>query len=465
MHNTNIDSNSIFSTLSTQLNNQVFETWIRPLSFKYSSENSSLLYIEAPNQFISDFVDKNYKQIILQSVKKHCDWVSDISFFASGSTSSNENNETFKKQISSKNTFSQHSRSQNSSNKSAFGSSFSKLNKKFTFDTFISGPSNQLAKNASLAVAQSLGSTKFNPILIYSGVGLGKTHLLHAIGNYVQLHYSSYQVLYLTSEEFYLEFINAIKNNTTKEFSESLRFSDILILDDVQFLSGKESTQEEFFYIFNSLHQRGKQIVLSSDSPPSRLSDLHDRLISRFQWGLCVDIQPPELETRVAILKKKAETDNLSIPEDVIYYIAEHITTNIRDLEGSIIRLLAYSSIRKTDITIDLVKSIFQDSFSSSSSPSYYSIDTIISNVAEYYKIPEDSIREKNRRKEVALCRQVAMYIAKHMTNYSLKTIGLNFGGRDHSTVIHAITSIDKLCQTDSSISNDIKNITNSIKN
>jgi chromosomal replication initiator protein len=228
-------------------------------------------------------------------------------------------------------------------------------------------------------------------------------------------------------------------------------------MDDIQFFSGKESTQEEFFYIFNTLYQDGKQIVLTSDLPPSSLKGLQDRLVSRFQWGLCVDIQPPDLETRVAILKKKAEEDNLTIGQDILYYIAENIVSNIRELEGFIIRLLAYASITNSDISIDLVKSILKET--SRPEINRISIDKIIEKVSEFYKVPVNSIREKNRMKEVAFCRQVAIYIAKSVTNNSLKTIGLNFGGRDHSTVVHSIKSVDKLRKKDSSIDKDINTI------
>ena len=232
-------------------------------------------------------------------------------------------------------------------------------------------------------------------------------------------------------------------------------------MDDVQFFAGKESTQEEFFYIFNTLYQNGKQIVLTSDMPPSSLMGLQDRLISRFQWGLSVDIQPPDLETRVAILKKKAEEDNLSITQDILYYIAENVSSNIRELEGVVIHLLAYASITKSDVTIDLVRSVLKEN--SKPEKTKLSIDKVIDKVADYYKVPVNNILEKNRRKEVAHCRQVAMYISKIMTNNSLKTIGLNFGGRDHSTVIHAVQQIESLKDKDSSIAKDIDYIISSL--
>lgn len=349
-----------------------------------------------------------------------------------------------------------------SSNTITKSSNYNNLNKRFTLNSFVVGPNNQFAKSAAIAVSESPGKTKFNPLLIYGNVGLGKTHLLQAIGNYVVSKFPHYLISYISSEEFYLNFIYAIKNNTTKTFTSFYRSSDLFLIDDIQFFSGKESTQEEFFYIFNTLYQDGKQIVLTSDLPPSSIVGLQDRLISRFQWGLCVDIQPPDLETRVAILNKKAEEDHLSISQDIIYFIAENISSNIRELEGIIIKILAYASITKSDITLDFVKTILGESIKSDNNEKI-SIDKIIEKVSVYYNIPVNNLREKNRIKEVAFCRQIAMYISKKFTNNSLKTIGLNFGGRDHSTVIHAIKTIEFLKKNDLSIIKDINNIVSSL--
>ena len=268
-------------------------------------------------------------------------------------------------------------------------------------------------------------------------------------------------MIYSTSEEFYLSFIDAIKSNNIKTFSSRFKNTDLLLIDDIQFFSGKESSQEEFFHIFNDLHKNEKQIVLTSDVPPQEILGLQDRLISRFHWGLSVDIQPPNLETRVAILKKKAEEDNLNIPENILYFIAEKVTSNIREIEGIIIKLLAYASITKSDISIDLVQSVLKET--NKSIKQKISFDEIIEKIGEYYKIPVDKIREKDRRKEIVHCRQVGMYIAKTITKHSLKTIGLNFGGRDHSTVIHAIKNIEYLKKKDISFSKEIEYIIDSL--
>lgn len=432
---------NILTDASTLVDAPAFETWLRPLDAKELREDKTLT-LSAPNQFIVDFVEEHYKPKLLSLAQKYIPALENLVFIVS----------------------SQHSPSQpHSSSAAATPPSTQSLvqshafNPNFTFDSFVVGPGNEFAKSAALAVAKAPGKTKFNPLLIYGGVGLGKTHLLQAVGLFQLSQKSPGKTAYSSSEEFYLNFIDAIKNNSTRKFSDSYKSSDILLLDDIQFLAGKESTQEEFFYIFNTLYQNQRQIVLTSDLPPGALKGLQDRLVSRFQWGLCVDIQPPNLETRVAILKRKAEQDNLAIPEDILLFIAESVSSNIRELEGIVIRLLAYSSITKRDVTLDLVKGIIKGN--NKEEKTRYSLEKIIETVADYYKVPLNNIREKNRRKEVAFCRQLAMYVAKSFTNYSLKSIGLHFGGRDHSTVIHAVQHIERLRKTEKSVSADIDNI------
>jgi len=433
----------------------VVETWLKPLIVA-STSTSDTLVLKAPNRFFSDFVDLHYRQIIMSIVIKHNALIKKIIIVAL-----EKNAVVAPPAPDIQPNITQANRTTTSS--AAIKPTNYIFNKNFTFDTFVTGPGNEFAKSAALAVAKAPGKTKFNPLLIYSGVGLGKTHLLHAIGNYLLTNSKDSIITYTSSEEFYLNFIDAIKNNNTKKFSQVFKASNALLIDDVQFFSGKESTQEEFFHIFNTLYQNRQQIVLTTDVTPSLLTGLQDRVISRFQWGLCVDIQPPNLETRIAILKKKAEESNLSISESILTYIAEHIFSNIRELEGIIIRLLAYASITQQDITIELVQNIISDKTKKKTSK--VSIDEIINAVADYYKVPVNNIREKNRRKEVAFCRQLAMYMVKLFTNYSLKSIGLHFGGRDHSTVIHAVQTIEKLKISDSNIASDIEIITSVIKN
>ena len=430
---------NILSHLSRSIDAHRFETLFRPLVVR-ENNNFSVLALSSPNQYIAEHLEKHYKKSLLLSAKIFAPDISDI-VFTTGSAST----------------------AQDSATKIPGGRAHPllQLNKRFTVDTFVVGPNNQFAHSAAVAVAMAPGKTKFNPLLIYGGVGLGKTHLLQSIGNYALLQNPQCSVHYSTCEEFYLSFIDAIKNNNTKNFSSQFKTADILLVDDVQFLSGKESTQEEFFHIFNDLHRNGKQIALTADLPPQEIAGLQDRLISRFQWGLCVDIQPPNFETRVAILKKKAEEDNLNIGDNILYYIAEKVTSNIREIEGIIIKLLAYASITRSDITLDLVRSVLKQS--TKGTELKISLDEIIEKVSGYYKIPVNKIREKDRRKEVALCRQVGMYVAKTVTKYSLKTIGLHFGGRDHSTVIHAIQNIETLKANDQSLAQDVEYIINSL--
>jgi chromosomal replication initiator protein len=443
--------NQILALLSQSTDQSRFETWFKPLiPIEYTDKDILILGVQ--NEFISDFLDNNYKKIILSCSKKIIPSISSVKFIIKKT----EN----KKGVPPKTPVSDNYLVKTSASKSNIDNN---VNDQYNFDSFITGSGNEFAKSVSLAVAENPGKTKFNPLLIYSGVGLGKTHLLHAICNFINSNNSNLSYNLVSSEEFYYDFIEAIKNSNTKSFAEKFQKSDILLVDDIQFMSGKERTQEEFFYIFNTLYQQHKQIVLTSDQPPNLIKGLHDRLVSRFQWGLCVDIQPPDLETRVAILKKKAERDNLNISEDILYYIAENITSNIRKLEGIIIRILAFASLTKSDVTLDLVKNILSDSVKKEQSK--LSVDDIIHTVSKYYKIPVDNIREKNRSKEVAHCRQVAMFISKTYTNYSLKTIGLNFGGRDHSTVIHAVKQIKDNIEKDKTLSNDINYILSQLKN
>jgi len=317
------------------------------------------------------------------------------------------------------------------------------LNSRYTFENFVEGSGNQFAKAASLAVAEAPGKTSFNPLVIYGGVGLGKTHLIQAIGNFATDQSSARRIRYVSSEKFTIEFINSIKNNLTTEFSQIYRSVDLLLVDDIQFFMSKERTQEEFFHTFNALHQKGKQIVLSSDRPPKDLRGLEERLLSRFQWGLVADIQPPDLETRIAILQQKAELDGIDLPTEIIEYIATNITSNIRELEGALIKLLAFSSLRSLDINLDLAKMVLRDIVVCKRLD--VSIEEIQRVVCRYFDIPDDLLRGKSRKKELAFARQIAMYLSREITHYSLKSIGLHFGGRDHTTVIHAIRTIGNL--------------------
>lgn len=337
------------------------------------------------------------------------------------------------------------------------------LNPKYTFDTFVIGAGNRFAHAASLAVAEAPAKA-YNPLFIYGGVGLGKTHLMHAIGHYVREHDPNANVVYLSSEKFTNEFINAIMDNKTINFRNKYRNIDVLLIDDIQFIAGKESTQEEFFHTFNALHEESKQIIISSDRPPKEIPTLEDRLRSRFEWGLITDITPPDLETRIAILTKKAKAEGLDIPNEVMLYIANQIDTNIRELEGALIRVVAYSSLVNQDIDAPLAADALKDIIPSSK-PKIITIQGIQAVVGEKYNIKLDDFIAKKRTRSIAFPRQIAMYLSRELTDFSLPKIGDEFGGRDHTTVIHAHEKISKLLEDDTKLNREIEEIKEELKN
>ncbi len=324
----------------------------------------------------------------------------------------------------------------------------SNLNSSYVFDRYIEGDCNRLARSAAMAIAENPGSSSFNPFFIYGGTGLGKTHLIQSIGNKVkQEHGNDLAVLYISSESFTNEFVQAIRNNRASEFTMFYRQIDVLIVDDIQFFSGKEKTQEEFFHIFNALHQDGKQIILSSDRAPREIPDIEERLISRFSWGLSADLQVPEYETRYAILERKASDNGIELSHQVLEFIAHNFKSNVRDLEGAIIKLLAFASLQHVDeIEPQMAKRVLKDMIQESQTT--ISIEQIQEYVCDYFGIDTNKVREKTRKQEIVEARQIAMYLSKQFTDSSLKTIGLHFGGRDHSTVIHAISTVEERMQT-----------------
>lgn len=340
----------------------------------------------------------------------------------------------------------------------------SNLNPGYVFEKFIEGDCNRLARSASLAIAENPGSSSFNPFFIYGGTGLGKTHLIQSIGNKVKHDFNGEKtVLYITSESFTNEFVHAIRNNRISEFSALYRSVDVLIIDDIQFFSGKERTQEEFFHIFNTLHQEGKQIILSSDRAPKDIPDIQERLISRFNWGLNADLQMPEFETRYAILERKANDNGIEFDPEILEFIAMNFKSNVRDLEGAIIKLLAMSSLQGIDrIDLALAKKILKDMIKDTKSN--ISIDSIQNHVAEYFGFESNKLKDKTRKQEVVEARQIAMFLAKKLTKSTFKTIGLHFGGRDHSTVIHAITTVEDRLSTNSKLKRVIKDLEHQIE-
>lgn len=421
------------SLIKQNISAQTFVTWFKPIQPTKLFEN--VLTLQIPSQFFYEFISGHYNELLKNSLIQVLGDSArfDFSIVSNTTVELDEEPKQIVKKVNKKtNGFDSH------------------LNEKYIFDNFVEGNCNQFARAAAIAVAEAPGETTFNPLVIYGGVGLGKTHLIQAIGNFARKENIVNRAMYVSSEKFTIEFIESIQKNRTTEFSNIYRNVDILIVDDIHFFIDKERTQEEFFHTFNTLHQKGKQIVLTSDRPPKELKGMEERLISRFQWGLVVDIHPPELETRIAILQKKAEENNIELPFEIVSYIASNVTSNIRELEGSLIRLLARSSLQGEDITLELAKNVLKDL--GLSKKRTFTIETIQKIVCDHFGIPDDMVRAKSRKKEIALARQISMYMAKHYTNHSLKTIGLHFGGRDHSTVIHAINNIAERSKSETNI-------------
>jgi len=335
------------------------------------------------------------------------------------------------------------------------------LSPRYTFDTFIVGASNQFAHAASRAVAEA-PSRSYNPLYIYGGVGLGKTHLMHAIGDYVLKHNPNTRLTYVSGERFMNEVVNALRYDRILEFRERYRSVDVLLVDDVQFIAGKERTQTEFFHTFNALHDAQKQIVLSSDVPPHQIAELEERMRSRFEWGLIADIQSPDLETKVAILKRKADSEGVPLADNVALYIAGRIKSNIRELEGALIRLLAYASLTGRDLTLGLAQEVLRDVLSHEDKA--VSIDMIQKHVADYYQLKMAELKSRNNAKSVSTPRQVAMYLCKHLTNASLPEIGRSFGGKHHSTVIHSIKKVEEMRKNDSAFNSLINTLLESFR-
>jgi chromosomal replication initiator protein len=444
-----------------QVTSLSFKTWFQPIT-ALRIEGQALT-IQVPSQFFYDWIDEHYNSLIRSAISTVLG-PSGTLFY---SVAAEDVHEHFDTPLIAPATQPGLPHSPFSPRLSLrpperLAPPLTNLNPRYTFDNFIKGDSNQLARAAAMAVANNPGGTSFNPLVLYAGTGLGKTHLMHALGNHALLSGKAQRVVYVSSEKFTVEFVEAIQADRINEFSQFYRSVDLLIVDDIQFFSGKEKTQDNFFHTFNTLYQLGKQIVLSSDVPPKELKGLDDRLISRFQSGLTADIQPPDLETRIAILRKKSEENKLELPQDVIDFIASNVTTNIRELEGCLISLLARASLEARDVDLALARDVLRVIIHDVKSP--VTIDEIQRVVSEFYDIPPDLLRAKTRKQEIVLARQVAMYLSKALTNSSLKTIGLHFGGRDHSTVIHAYQSVEDHLSTDPVFKQNIEQLQRTIQ-
>lgn len=415
-------------------NEQTFNIWFSPI--RCHSCTPEKIVLEVPNKFSQDWISNKYKELLHSGIHKACGSKISIEFILNEEGTPALSPNSPKKDEPKKD-----SKSFWPFSKQAQGQAREiGLDPKYTFDSFVIGPSNHFAHAAAMAVSDSPAKA-YNPLFIYGGTGLGKTHLMHAIGQRVLQKSPKAKVLYISSEDFTNQLISAIQNRSTVKFREKYRNVDILLIDDVHFIAGRTSTQEEFFHTFNTLYDAHKQIVVTSDRPPKEIDKLEERLVSRFLYGLVTDVQQPAFETRMAILKRKSEQAGLSLREDVFYFLAEKVKTNIRELEGALIRVVAYAKLVGKDVSVDLARDVLKDMIIEGEKK--VSIDLIQKKVSEYFDIKLSDMRAKKRSKAIAYPRQVAMYLARQLTDYSLPEIGDQFGGRDHTTVIHACDKIE----------------------
>ncbi len=464
----NVWSN-ILQSVEKRLNKQIFDAWFRPIQFESCDDNDKVLRLRA-SQVNKDWISSYYSEVIAQTLKElnlpnySLDWdilpsemneedfsdEDDAEFFfekqsknftpptINGKTNGFNYIEKPKTEIPVRN---------NSTNFVDIEPIENSLNVKYTFEKFVVGSCNQFAHAAALAVAESPGKT-YNPMYIYGGVGLGKTHLMHAAGHAIKERNRHLRVAYISAEKFMNELINAIRYDKTQTFRDKYRSIDVLLMDDVQFMAGKERTQEEFFHTFNALHNDQKQIVITSDCPPREIPTLEERLHSRFEWGLIADIEPPDLETKVAILKRKADMDGVNLPDEIAFFIASKVKSNIRELEGSLVRLVAISSLRGLPIS----KMLAQDALKNlidSEQPEGLTMDRIARMVAGHYKLTLEELKSKNNSRQIAVPRQVAMYLCKRLTKHSFPEIGREYGGKHHTTVMHSVEKIDSIIKDD----------------
>lgn len=422
----------VLKVIKVELTEVSYNTWLKTI-IPISISNRNIV-LAAPNDFTKGILEGRYLNLIKNAIKEVTKEDFSIQFIIPGEEQATNIN------LNNVNVAEVHENGQRS-----------QLNPKYTFDTFVIGNSNRFAHAASLAVAEAPAQA-YNPLFIYGGVGLGKTHLMHAIGHYILSQNPNSKVVYVSSEKFTNELINSIREYRNEEFRNKYRNIDVLLVDDIQFIAGKEGTQEEFFHTFNALHENNKQIIISSDRPPKEIPTLEDRLRSRFEWGLITDIQAPDLETRIAILRKKANIESIEVPDDVMLYIASNIKSNIRELEGALIRVVAYSSLTNRNVTEDLAQEALKDILSNSK-PVEITVDLIKEVVSKTFKIKLEDFQSKRRTRAIAFPRQIAMYLTRELTDLSLPKIGDEFGGRDHTTVIHACDKIN----TDMNESEDLK--------
>ncbi len=438
--------NRIIEKTKNQINSTSYTVWLKPTNAVALSND--LLVVEVQNQFAAEYIEDHFSRLLLDNARALFAREFTISF--QSLRRGEEDEIDFSDEVLP------------SWDEPVPPGRSIILNERFTFDNFVVGKSNRFSHAAALSVAQK-PALNYNPLFIHGGTGLGKTHLMQAIGNYVVNYGNINNLYYGSAESFMNEMIQAIQSGTMLDFRNKYRRVDLLLIDDVHFLANKESTQEEFFHTFNTLYDSRKQIVLTSDSPPREISNIEERLISRFQWGLVTDIQPPDLETRIAILKKKAISDSLILPDEVLMFIAKHIRSNVRELEGSLIRLLAYSSLTGNDITVELAEGILKNILRQEEKT--VTVENIQKHTADFYKVQVSDLKSKKRTRKVAFPRQVAMHLCRKMTDLSLIEVGSHFGGRDHTTVIHACDKIESWVATDNQGRREISILAEKIRN
>jgi chromosomal replication initiator protein len=450
--------NNCLEFIKDNIQPQAYKTWFEPIIAVKLTENA--LSIQVPSKFFYEWLEEHYVKILKVSLIKELGESAKLVYIIKMENTYG-NKQPFTEKIPSSNRSAVKSQDVEIplKNKSPeLKNPFvipgirnvkieSQLNPNYSFENFLEGDSNRLARNAGLAVANKPGGTSFNPLLIFGGVGLGKTHLAHAIGVDIKDKYPEKTVLYISAEKFTQQYIDSVKKNNRNDFIHFYQIIDVLIIDDVQFLSGKSGTQDVFFHIFNHLHQNGKQVILTSDKAPVDMQDIEQRLLSRFKWGLSAELQHPDFETRVSILKNKLYRDGVEMPDDIIDYVAKHIKTNVRELEGAIISLIAQSSFNKKEITISLAKEIVEKFVKNTKRE--VSIDYIQKVVSDYFQMDVGTLQSKTRKRHIVQARQLAMFFAKKFTKASLASIGSQIGKRDHATVLHACKTVDNLSSTD----------------
>jgi len=439
---------SVLSRLESRLDPHTFNTWLRPTALAWQDE--AALHVSVPNDVFREWLRDNYSDLIRDALSELTGAPLAVEFTTGSSAPPvapvAEVRPPFAVPLAEELPL---VTAPAAAAVAAPGPVSGPLNPKYRFDSFVVGTSNQLAHAAARAVAES-PSRSYNPLFLYGGVGLGKTHLMHAIGHKILKDNPALRVVYISSERFMNELINSIRYDRTFDFREKYRTVDVLLMDDIQFLAGKERTQEEFFHTFNALYDAQRQIVLTCDSPPKEIPTLEERLRSRFEWGMLADIQAPDLETKIAILRKKAEVEATELPDDVMLFIATNSKSNIRELEGALIRLVAYSSLTGETITVELARSVLRDSLNTRAA--IITIDTIQENVAEYFGLRPVDLRSKSNARRITQPRQIAMFLSKRLTNHSLPEIGRAFGGKHHSTVIHSVRKVENDCEKDEDI-------------